>query len=61
MKSYLGDVSSISFPIKIGTMILYDIGRIVIDDRVDNYHNNKHIYPVGYKFGRFYGSVVNPA
>lgn len=41
--------------------MLYSLGKIITDDRVNAFHNDKHIYPVGFKSGRSYGSVQDPA
>lgn len=41
--------------------MLYSLGKVVTDDRVNAFHNDKHIYPVGYKSGRNYGSVQDPS
>lgn len=40
--------------------MIYSLGKIVTDDRINAFHNDKHIYPVGYKSGRVYGSVQDP-
>ncbi|KAI9495746.1 F/Y-rich N-terminus-domain-containing protein [Zychaea mexicana] len=45
-------------PVQLGTIRLIQLGRIITTPAA--YHNNRYIFPVGYKIERVYKSMVNP-
>ncbi|CDS07796.1 hypothetical protein LRAMOSA01745 [Lichtheimia ramosa] len=45
-------------PIQLGTIKLLSLGTVISDNPA--YHNNRYIFPVGYKIERLYKSMVNP-
>ncbi|KAI7854915.1 F/Y-rich N-terminus-domain-containing protein [Circinella umbellata] len=45
-------------PVQLGTIKLISLGQILTTP--PSYHNNRYIFPVGYKIERVYKSMVNP-
>ncbi|KAF9280981.1 hypothetical protein BGZ68_006913 [Mortierella alpina] len=48
----------IKFPLTIGIITLLDIGHVVFDREA--FHNERYIWPVGYKMSRSYNSMIDP-
>lgn len=45
-------------PVQIGVLTVHHLGEIVYDR--DSFHNERYIWPVGYKVSRLYGSMLDP-
>jgi superfamily II DNA or RNA helicase len=52
------DDGSVIFPIKLGVLTIEALGTIVFDR--DTFHNEKYIWPVGFKSVRDYMSTITP-
>ncbi|KAG0213580.1 hypothetical protein BGX28_003997 [Mortierella sp. GBA30] len=49
---------NIKFPVTVGIITLVDIGHVVYDREA--FHNERYIWPVGYKMSRSYNSMIDP-
>lgn len=45
-------------PVQIGILTVLSLGTIITDN--PNYHNDRYIWPIGYKIQRYYNSTTNP-
>ncbi|KAI9261382.1 F/Y-rich N-terminus-domain-containing protein [Phascolomyces articulosus] len=52
------DAGDYILPVQLGTIKLISLGQILTTPA--SYHNNRYIFPVGYKIERVYKSMVNP-
>eukprot|EP00924_Labyrinthula_sp_SR-Ha-C_P016123 snap_masked-scaffold_4-processed-gene-19.51-mRNA-1 protein AED:1.00 eAED:1.00 QI:0/-1/0/0/-1/1/1/0/2062 len=54
--------SKIPLPLKVGNIRVLNLGTVVRPGEPgwQNYHNDKHLFPVGYKSVRLYGDLRNP-
>ncbi|KAF9427259.1 hypothetical protein BGZ76_002400, partial [Entomortierella beljakovae] len=48
---------NIKFPVTVGIITILDIGRVIHDREA--FHNDRYIWPVGYKMSRLYNSMIN--
>ncbi|KAG0253209.1 hypothetical protein BG011_006492 [Mortierella polycephala] len=52
------ETGNIKLPVTIGIITLLDIGHVVFDREA--FHNDRYIWPVGYKMSRSYNSMIDP-
>ncbi|KAF9954489.1 hypothetical protein BGZ72_004566 [Mortierella alpina] len=52
------DEGHIKFPLTVGIITIMDIGYVVFDREA--FHNERYIWPVGYKMSRSYNSMIDP-
>ncbi|KAG0209814.1 hypothetical protein BGX31_002044 [Mortierella sp. GBA43] len=52
------EAGNIKFPVTVGIITIWSIGHVVYDREA--FHNDRYIWPVGYKMSRLYNSMIDP-
>lgn len=52
------EAGNIKFPVTVGIITIWNIGYVVYDREA--FHNDRYIWPVGYKMSRLYNSMIDP-
>ncbi|KAF9365152.1 hypothetical protein BGX34_011208 [Mortierella sp. NVP85] len=53
------EAGNIKFPVTVGIITIWSIGHVVYDREA--FHNDRYIWPVGYKMSRLYNSMIDPS
>ena len=53
------ETGNIKFPVTVGIITIWSIGHVVFDREA--FHNDRYIWPVGYKMSRLYNSMIDPS
>jgi len=49
---------NVKLPVTVGIITIMSIGHVVYDREA--FHNDRYIWPVGYKMSRSYNSMIDP-
>ncbi|KAF9943281.1 hypothetical protein BGZ75_007221 [Mortierella antarctica] len=52
------EAGQVKLPVTVGIITILDIGHVVYDREA--FHNDRYIFPVGYKMSRSYNSMIDP-
>ncbi|KAF9962935.1 hypothetical protein BGZ70_007784 [Mortierella alpina] len=52
------EAGNVKLPVTVGIITILDIGHVVYDREA--FHNDRYIFPVGYKMSRSYNSMIDP-
>ncbi|KAF9188337.1 hypothetical protein BGZ51_000657 [Haplosporangium sp. Z 767] len=52
------EAGKIKLPVTVGIITIMDLGHVVYDREA--FHNERYIWPVGYKMSRLYNSMIDP-
>ncbi|CAO3564684.1 unnamed protein product [Mortierella alpina] len=52
------EAGNVRLPVTVGIITILDIGHVVYDREA--FHNDRYIFPVGYKMSRSYNSMIDP-
>ncbi|KAG0196163.1 hypothetical protein BGX28_010501, partial [Mortierella sp. GBA30] len=52
------EAGNVKLPVTVGIITIMDIGHVVYDREA--FHNDRYIFPVGYKMSRSYNSMIDP-
>lgn len=52
------EAGNVKFPVTVGIITIWSIGHVIYDREA--FHNDRYIWPVGYKMSRLYNSMIDP-